>query len=216
MSIQSIINSAQTIEVSRPALVASSMSRSGRLFTGTRNWTKPWRFIVSPKPIWRIGDVRSVIEAIMTADKHTEQQVSLGLGGANWITSYQGSVTISAGALVGVTCASATGTNIVINYTGLSNGLVILKPGDIIQPSGHRYPYVVTNTVTATGATGTATINLHRGFIPQTSYSVNGANLLVGSACIWRVKVSSLPTYRYVSGQLVEFTDDFELIESII
>jgi hypothetical protein len=216
MSIQTIINSAQTIEVSRPALVASSMSRSGRLFTGTRNFTKPWRFIISPKPIWRITDVRGVIEAVMTADKHTEQQVSLGQGGANWITAYQGSLSVSSGALVGVTCASATGTAIVINYTGLSDGLVILKPGDIIQPAGHRYPYVVTNFVTATGASGTATINLHRGFIPQTAYSVTGLNLLVGAACIWRVKVSSLPSYRYVSGQLVEFTDDFELIESII
>lgn len=215
MSIQSIINSAQTIEVSRPALVASSMSRSGRLFTGARNWTKPWRFTVSPKPVWRIADARGVIEAIMTYDKHTEQQVSLGLT-AGWITAYQGSMTISSGALVGVTCASATGNNIVINYTGSFNGQVILQPGDIIQPAGHRYPYVVTSAVVATGAAGTATINLHRGYIPQTAYSVTGVNLLVGSACLWRVKVSSLPTYRYLPGQLVEFTDNFELIESII
>lgn len=216
MSIQTVINSAQTIEVSRPALVASSMSRSGRLFTGARNWTKPWRFTVSPKPIWRITEVRDVIENIMTFDKHTEQTISIGSGGASWITAYQGSVTISTGALVGITCASATGTTLVINYTGLSNGTVILKPGDIIQPNGHRYPYVVTNTVTATGASGTANVTLHRGFIPQTSYTINGASLLVGAACSWRVKVSNLPAYRYLPGQLVEFTDDFELIESII
>ncbi len=215
MSIQTIINTAQSIEVSRPALVASSMSRSGRLFTGTRNWTKPWRFTVSPKPIWRIAEARGVIEAIMTNDKHTEQQVSLGQS-ASWITAYQGSMSISSGALVGVTCASSSGNTIVINYTGSFNGQVILQPGDIIQPAGHRYPYVVTGAVVATGATGTATVNLHRGFLPQTGYSINNVNLLVGSACLWRVKVSNLPAYRYLPGQLVEFTDDFELIESII
>ena len=52
MSIQSVIDTAQAIEVSRPAVVATSMSRSGRMFTGTRNWAKPWRFTVTPKPYW--------------------------------------------------------------------------------------------------------------------------------------------------------------------
>ncbi len=214
MSIQTVINSAQTIEVSRPALVASTMSRSGRLFTSARNWTKPWRFTVSPKPVWRIADVRGVIENIMTYDKHTEQTVYIGAT-ASWLTAYQGAVTVSTGALVGITCTSASGTTLNISYTGLSNGTIILKPGDIIQPNGHRYPYVVTNTVTATGATGSAAVTLHRGFLPQTSYTLNGSTLLVGSACGFRVKVSNLPTYRFLPGQLVEFTGDFELIESV-
>lgn len=216
MTMQSIINYAQSIEVSRPALVATSMSRSGRLFTGTRNWAKPWRFIINTKPLWRIAEARPVIEAVMTADKHTEQTVYMGQGGASWTTAYQGAVGTTSGALNGITCSSATGTTLTIAYTGLSNGTVILKVGDIIQPSGHRYPYVVTSQVTATGASGSATVNLHRGYLPQTSYTLSGATLLVGTACSWRVKTSTLPTYKFISGQFVEFTGEFELIESIL
>lgn len=216
MTMQSIINSAQSIEVSRPALVATSMSRSGRLFTGTRNWAKPWRFIISPKPVWTISTARSVIESVMTADKHTEQTVYLGQGGASWTTAYQGAVGTTGGALNGISCTSATGTTLTIAYTGLSNGTVIFRVGDIIQPNGHRYPYVVTSEVTATGATGSATVNLNRGYLPQTGYTLSGSSLLVGTACSWRVKTSTLPTYKFIPGQLVEFTGEFELIESIL
>jgi hypothetical protein len=214
MSIQTVINSAQTIEVSRPALVASTLSRSGRLYTSTRNWAKPWRFTVNPKPVWRIADARPVIESIMAADRYTEQTVYLGTT-AQWLTAYQGTATVSAGAIVGVTCTSATGTTLNISYTGLSNGVVILKAGDIIQPADHRYPYSVVNTITATGATGTAAVTLHRGFLPQTGYNVANQALLVGAACGFKVKVNSLPAYRFLPSQLVEFTGEFELIESI-
>lgn len=217
MSIQSIINSAQTIEVSRPALVASTMSRSGRLFTGTRNWTKPWRFTVSPKPIWRIADARGVIEDIMTFDKHTEQTVNLGQGGAAWTIQYQGSVARTGNQLNNITFSSITGTTAVIgNLTGLTNGQVIFKKGDIVQPVGHRYPYVVTQDVVFNTGNTTKTFTLHRGYIPQTNYTMVGAGVLVGTGVSWRVKVSSLPSYRYVSGQLVEFTGEFELVESVI
>lgn len=216
MSIQSIINNAQSIEVSRPSLVATSMSRSGRLFTGTRNWSKPWRFIINTKPVWTISTARSVIESIMTNDKHTEQTVYMGQGGASWTTAYQGAVAKTANVLTGITCSSATGTTLTIAYTGLSNGTAIVRAGDIIQPTGHRYPYVVTADVLATGASGTANITLNRGYLPQSGYTLSGATLTVGVGCSWRVKVSTLPTYKFIPGQLVEFTGEFELIESIL
>lgn len=217
MSIQAIINSAQTIEVSRPALVASTMSRSGRLFTGTRNWTKPWRFTVNPKPIWRISDVRSVIEDIMTNDKHTEQTVSLGQGGAAWSVQYLGQAARTGNQLNTITISSITGTTVVIgNLTGLTNAQYIFRKGDIIQPVGHRYPYVVTQDVQFSTGDTSKTFTVHRGYIPQTAYSVVGASILVGAGVSWRIKVSSLPSYRYVSGQLVEFTGEFELVESVI
>ena len=217
MSIQMIINSAQAIEVSRPALVATTMSRSGRLFTGTRNWTKPWRFTVEPKPIWRIGDVRSIIEDIMTQDKHTEQAINLGQGGASWTIQYLGDAPKTGNQLNNITFSSITGTSAVIgNLTGLSNGQYIFRKGDIIQPVGHRYPYVVTQDVVFNTGDTTKTFSVHRGYIPQTAYSVAGAGVLVGPGVTWRVKVSNLPTYRYVPGQFVEFTGQFELVESIL
>lgn len=217
MSIQTVINSAQSIEVSRPALVATTMSRSGRLFTGTRNWTKPWRFTIEPKPIWRVSDVRSVIEDIMTQDKHTEQSINLGQGGASWTIQYLGNAPKTGNQLNTITFSSITGTTAVIgNLTGLTNGTYIFRKGDIIQPVGHRYPYVVTQDVVFTTGDTTKTFTVHRGYIPQTSYTLAGAGVLVGPGVSWRVKVSNLPTYKYVPGQLVEFTGAFELVESIL
>lgn len=217
MSIQSVIDTAQAIEVSRPAVVATSMSRSGRMFTGTRNWAKPWRFIVTPKPYWTAATSRSIVEAIMTADKNTEQTIALGqTTGATWMVDYQGQLGVNSGHLIGVTVDSASGTTITVSYTGQTSGRVIVAAGDIIQPAGHRYPYVVKQTVSTTATSGTADILVNRGYLPQTGYTLAGQDLNVGTACNWRVKVSKLPAYRYVPGKLIEFTSDFELIESII
>lgn len=217
MSIQTIINSAQSIEVSRPSLVAATMSRSGRLFTGTRNWAKPWKFIVEPRPIWEIADIRSGLEDIMTQDKHTEQQMKLGQGGASWCISYLGGSSHTNNQLNTVTVASIVGTAMTItNLTTQTNGTYIFRRGDHIQPVGHRYPYVVTEDVQFTTGDTVKTFNLHRGYIPQTGYTLAGASILVGPAVSWRVKVSSLPSYRYVPGQRLEFTGAFELVESII
>jgi hypothetical protein len=167
--------------------------------------------------MWRISEVRSVIESVMSYDKHTEQTIQLGQGSASWITAYQGAVGTTSGTMHGIQVTAVSGTQLTISYAGpLTVGQVIFRAGDIIQPNGHRYPYVVTQDVLATATSGTATVNLHRGFLPQTGYSVVGASMIVGVACSWQVKVSNLPSYKYLPGQFVEFTGDFELIESIL
>lgn len=218
MSLQSIINSAQSIEISRPALVASSLSRSGRLITGARNWVKPWNFKVVPKPLWPIAQARPVIEDLMNNDRHTEQTISLGqTSGGTWTVQYLGSAPVTNNVVNTITMVSAVGTSFVIgNLTGLTNGQTIFKAGDIIQPVGHRYPYVVRSDVVFQTGDTTKTFLVNRGYLPQTNYTVAGQGIAVGTGVTWRVKLTKLPSYRYVSGQLVEFTDDFEIIESIL
>lgn len=217
MTIQNIIDSAQSIEISRPALVASSMSRSGRLFTAARNWSKPIRITVVPKPVFRISEARAVIEGIMNTDRHTEQLVSLGTGGASWCVAYQGSVGTTDGRLNGVTVVGFTNTSITLTgIAAIDTDTVILRAGDLIQPAGHRYPYFVRADVIKLADATEQTFLVHRGFLEQEGYTPAGAALIVGTACTFTVKVSNLPDYRYIPGQLVEFTDDFELIESVI
>ena len=218
MTLQDIINSAQSIEISRPALVATTMSRSGRLFTGTRNWSKPSRITVEPKPIWRIADARGLIESVMTKDKHTEHEIYIGQNGASWLTAYQGDLTMNQVTNLSVD-GSSSGTNLVVNLTAevqaLASTTVLFEPGDIVKPYQHRYPYYVTDQVLR-GAGTQVNIPLNRGIIPQTSYTLGGKTLQVGQYCSFFVKVGSLPTYRFLPGQFVEFTGSFELIESII
>ena len=217
MSLQSIVNTAQSVEINRAALVATSISRSGRLFTASRNWTKPWRFTVEPRAIYTWVEGRPIVESIMTPDKNIEQTITFNAG-SSWVVVYQGS--LSSPQLAGLTVNGAsTGTlmrlNLSVEVQGLPADTVLFKAGDLIQPTGHRYPYVVTNTVTR-GTVTTVDLTLNRGILPQTGYSIAGAGILVGNGCTWRVKVSNLPTYRILPGQLVEFTSAFELVENVL
>lgn len=225
MSLQYIINSAVSVEVNRTKLVAQSISRSGKVLTASRNWVNPWRFVVEPQPVWLHSNYRSIFEPIINGDKYVEHTIKLGQGGQEWVTKYQGNcpyknVTVTEQGLPvtyrllsGVSVTSASGTSMVVNTSGVANGVVLVKAGDIIQPFGHRYPYVATADVTVTGAS--ATITLHRGFMP-TATSIAGVDLSVGTDCIFRVQVTKMPTTKFTSGKLVEFTSNFDLIEVVL
>jgi hypothetical protein len=217
MSLQSIVNSAQSVEINRSALVATSVSRSGRLFTASRNWVKPWRFTIEPRPIWDWTEGRPIVESVMTPDKNIEQTITFN-GGASWVVGYQGS--LSSPQLAGLTVNGASlGTlmrlNLSVEVQALPADTVLFKTGDLIQPVGHRYPYVITSTVTR-GAASYVDLTLNRGILPQTGYSIAGAGVVVGNGCTWRVKISNLPTYRMLPSQRVEFTSAFELVENVL
>jgi len=219
MSLQTIINSAQSIDITRQALVATSMSRSGRLLTAGRNWGKPWKFVVSAQPVFIYNDVREMIETIMTKDRIEEHIISLGASaGAAWTIQYMGELSTT-NLNTGLTVNSESAGNLLrldLNSAvqALAPSTVLFRAGDVIQPLGHRYPYVVTTNITR--GTGTnVPIILNRGILPDTTALI-GATIRAGVDCIWRVKVSKLPTIRLLPGKLVEFTSEFELIESII
>jgi hypothetical protein len=213
MSLQYIINSAVSVEVNRSKLVAQSISRSGKVLTASRNWVNPWRFVVEPQPVWLHSNYRSIFEPIINGDKYVEHTIKLGQGGQAWVTEYMGNAPTTNGVLDTLTVTSASGTSMVVNTTGMTNGVVIVKAGDIIQPVGHRYPYVATSTVTVSG--NSATITLHRGFIP-TATSISGVALRVGTDCEFTVQVTKMPTTKFTSGKLVEFTTNFDLIEVVL
>lgn len=211
--LQYVINSAVSIEVNRSKLVAQSISRSGKVLTASRNWVNPWRFVVEPQPVWLHANYRHIFEPIINADKYSEHTIKLGQGGQAWITEYQGNCPTTNGVLNTLTVTSATGTSMVVNTTGMTLGQIIVKAGDVIQPVGHRYPYVATATVTVSG--NSATIPLHRGFIPTTT-SISGVGLRVGTSCEFTVQVTKMPTVKFTTGKLVEFTTNFDLIEVVL
>lgn len=227
MSLQTIINSAQSIEFNRSAVVAQSVSRSGRLLTQARNWTKPWQFTVTPPAYLNWSTNRAVIEAILTADRHTEQTVSLS---TSWLVPYRGTHTTTTGVVDHITATAVSGTTLTIDVSSASipDNTYIFKTGDVIQFAGtgsdsltYRYPYVVTADVQKLTGNTTKTVTLNRGYIAQTNYNplsaTNNQNKIkVGAACDWRVKVTKLPNVRYLPGQLVEFTDVIEMIESVV
>jgi hypothetical protein len=212
MSLQKIVDSAQSLEINRTRLVASTVSRNGRLLTASRNWVNPWRITVEPRPVWPWADYRQYFEPVINGDRLTTHTVLLG-NTAPWIIDYQGNVARTSNQLnAPVVVQSVTGTTWTITTTGLT-GQTLFKAGDILQPVGHYYPYVVTADTVISG--NTTTVTTHRGYIPQTSYTIAGAALKVGAGCSWRVRVTGMPTYRMLPSRLAEFTGNFELTEVV-
>ena len=68
MSIQSIINNAQQIEIDRRRMVGQSISRSQRIKTAERSTSQPWKFKVSPPAQLSWTEGRVIAEAIDLGD----------------------------------------------------------------------------------------------------------------------------------------------------
>jgi hypothetical protein len=224
MSIQTIINSAQTIDFTRGALVASTMSRSGRLLTAARNWTKPWTFTITPKPVWKFADNRGIIETILNYDKTKEYVINLAdNSNMAWMVQYQGAAVLGATGLVIDNTTDINSTILVLRLgtanIGHAAGTILLKAGDIIQPYGHRYPYVVVNDVSMPiGIINSSTkisVTLNRALLAEDGYSFADKTLVAGVDCRWHVKVTKLPKVKFFAKDFIQFTDDFEITEVI-
>jgi hypothetical protein len=225
MALQDIINTAVNIEINRSKLIAQTVSRSGRLSVASRNWANPFRFVVTPKPIWTAAAYREIFEPIFNADKYTTQTIKLtNYDSSNgdilapnmaWLTNYQGQLDANDnGILDSYTATSMTGTSLTITKSGTPTvGNYIFKAGDYLRMSGSNYPYIVTADVQVS-ASATETVITHRGSLQTVSAATT---IFVGRrAALFNVVVTKLPQIRYLPGQYVEFTSDFELIEEIL
>lgn len=216
--IQRLLDSAQSIQIQRQALVATSMSRNGRMLTAARNWGKPWKFTVQPVPVVKWTDEsRQLFEELMNKDRIEEHTIKLGQNaGSAWTVRYLGDLDNMTG--LTVNGANSTGTNLRLNLDSTLQALplttVIFRAGDIIQPDSHRYPYVVRENVLR-GTTTYVNVPLHRGLLPDTT-ALDGQTMRAGVDCSWEVKFTKLPTIILLPGQLAEFNGELELIESII
>lgn len=188
MALQDIIDKAVNIEVNRSKLVAQNVSRSGRISTNSRNWVNPYRFTVTPKPIWTNAEYRAIFEPIFNADRYEAHSIRLsnyddttGLATTDsaWITAYQGGADITANNnnldSYGATSATS-GTRIILTNTSsttITAGIYIVKKGDWIRPAGNPYPYQATEDViipTAfTAKTGTITASGSTVLFPNTN-----------------------------------------------
>ena len=225
MALQDIINTAVNIEINRSKLIAQNVSRNGRLSVASRNWANPFRFVVTPKPVWTAAEYRAIFEPIFNADKFSTQVIDLTdhntssgaiiAPGMAWLTAYQGQLDPgNDGILDSYTATSMTGTSLTITKSGTPTvGNYIFKAGDYLRMNGGSYPYIVTADVQVS-ASATATVVTHRGSLQTVSA---GTSIFVGRrAAIFNVVVTKLPQIRFLPGQLVEFTSDFELIEEIL
>ena len=197
MSLQQIINTAVNIEVNRSKLVAQTVSRSGRISVASRNWANPFRFIVTPKPVWTASEYRSVFAALLDNDKYLphgfrlndiDPTTFLADLGNSWMINYQGGADVSTNNNIidSYQATSATSGAMIcltnVNSTTITAGTYLVKEGDYIRPSLYRYPYIATADVkiptAASGITGTiqpagVTITLQPNTTAEAGYTVS-------------------------------------------
>jgi hypothetical protein len=172
MSLQQIIDTAVNVEVNRSKLVAQTLSRSGRISTVSRNWANPFRFIITPKPVWTASEYRSVFAELLDNDRYLphgfylnniDPTTFLADLGNSWMVNYQGGADVSTNNNIidSYQASSQTSgamlclTN--INSTTITAGIYLAKEGDYLRLSNTRYPYIATADVkipTAASAIG--------------------------------------------------------------
>jgi hypothetical protein len=224
MSIQTIVDRAQAIEFDRRAIVAQSVSRSQRVKTAERNSGQPLQMTVTPPGMLRYSTSRGIIEDIMTTDRVTEVKINLANNTKlKYLTALQGDLNYSQVSAMTITNFTSTSITLgglpaigaaITTSTVVASDTVIFKPGDYIQPAGSRYPYIITNTVLR-GTNSVVTATTHRNLITSEATTLTGA-ILVGNTCTFQMIVLTLPTYKLVSNDRVQFTGDFTLVEKII
>lgn len=214
MALQDIIDTAVNIEVNRSKLVAQNVSRSGRISVAQRNWANPFRFTVTPKPIWTNAEYRAIFEPIFNADKFEYNSMRLnqyndstGVAtlGNSWMTAYQGGGdTNGNNSLDAYLATTATGsTRIILGYnSGTADaGTYIVKKGDWIRPSTTTYPYIAESDViiptafsakTGTIQTAGTTITTSNSFITYTATTTRTA--ITGIASTTGLSVGQIVT----------------------
>lgn len=174
MSLQQIIDSAVNVEVNRSKLVAQTLSRSGRISTASRNWANPFRFTVTPKPVWTASEYRSVFADLLDNDKYLphgfrlndlDPTTFLADLGNSWMVNYQGGGDVSTNNNILDSYAATSQTSGAMicltnaNSTTITAGTYLFKQGDYLRPNGFRYPYIATADViiptAASAITGT-------------------------------------------------------------
>jgi len=168
MSLQQIIDTAVNVEVNRSKLVAQTLSRSGRISTASRNWANPFRFTVTPKPVWTASEYRSVFAALLDNDKYlphgfylnnvdpTTRQTDLG---NSWMVNYQGGADLVGGYTKTWVSGGASGafTVTLSDVTGLTIGMNISGTGitgntTITNISGSQITIAAAFTTQAAGS----------------------------------------------------------------
>ena len=213
MSIQTIVNNATYVTIDKKKVAAQSVSRSGVVLTAERTSVVPYRFIIGMHEGLKYSENRGLLEDIDALDVTTESTIEFGdsNSGLAFLTKYQGDST----GIGSITITGSSAATLIINASAAGSGTFLFKKGDYIQPaSGYRYPYQVTADVAHT-TSGSVVIPIHRPFIEQSGYSLNGKSLLVGNDVTFKVKMVLKPSYSAVPIDRISFTDDFELIEII-
>lgn len=215
MSLQKIVNGAETIQFNRRKTVGVQYTRSEVALRNETVTKNPWRLNVTFPAYLPYSSNRDLIEAIDTLDRKASETIQFSAAGHSWLLAYQGDMSQAQRNVVTVT--SFIGNQLILgNLPAVDNNFpsskAMFKAGDFIQISGQPYPFTVVNTVLR-GTSTTITVTTHRpNFI---SSSVVGSTILVGNSVQFKMFCPNMPTYTVIPGRYIKFDGDFQLFEDL-
>ena len=222
MSIQSIINIAESIQINRRKVVGIQYTRNEIARVSELVTRNPWRMTVQVSALldYRNATVRALLEELDRLDRKLPEEITFGANpNLAWMFAYQGSLTTAERSALRVQSFGGGGLSYnSLVLTGLpttgANALpsaVLFRKGDIIQVAGYPYPFTVQNTTVLRGSSNTVSITTHReNFI---DVSVVNSSVVVGPNVEFNMLCTNMPTYTFVDKNLVKFDSPFELYE---
>ena len=143
MSLQSILAIAENVAINDHKFAGQMLSRNMRISTSEIVTVQPFQFTIKPMNYLLYSQNRSVLSALRTADRITEQYINFGTTGwLNYIV-YQGDMTSIQIANTAIQ-TSTSGKNIVLGSLPATPAFpstsYIVKTGDFIQID--RYAYI--------------------------------------------------------------------------
>lgn len=223
MSIQSIINVSNGLEMNRRKLVGIQYTRNEQSKTSLTPTFNPWRFKVELPASLKYSEARSIIEELDRLDRIYPEKITFGDNpNMNWIFRYQGAATNSQ--INQIRVQSFTGNQLVLtNLPVMGSTRVLFDANDLIQIGDYAHPFTSTTQVLR-GSGTTVTITTHRPNIFTSS--VVGAGIKAGVNCEFNVFCPNMPTYKLTPGGSIytsagvminnaylEWSDKFNLYE---
>jgi hypothetical protein len=216
MSIQYIINNAESISFNRRKQVGIQYSRNEIAYSTLGVSRNPWRLTVKiSKPI-EYSTARAIVSDLDKLDRVVSETINFKNNtNLTYITQYQGA--LAANQLSQLRVLSASGSNLTLTNlpTGIDPNTVLFEKGDFLQINGYANPFTVTARVVR--GTSAVIVPLHRSvFINPTL--IASQPLTVGYDVSFKVRCSAMPTYTLTRGGtsgLITFDGDFELYEDV-
>jgi len=222
MSIQSIINKCNGIDINRRKLVGIQYTRNELSRTSLTPTFNPWRFNIALPNSMKYNEARAIMEDADRLDRIYPEVIGFNDNPSmNWIFRYQGIAT--AAQLAGIRVQSFIGNQLILtNLPAINSGRILFGSNDLIQIGSFTHPFTsTTDVLRGTGSTVTITTN-RPNIIPAT---VVNLGITVGASCKFTVFCPNMPTYKLIPGGAVfsngtlinnaylEWSDMFSLYE---
>jgi len=222
MSIQSIINIAETLTINRRKVVGIQYSRNEIARTSELTTRNPWKFNLKISAVLPYDQpaTRIILEELDKIDRKIPEVVNFSH--IPWMFNYNGAMNTSERAAIRVVRLGGSGyayNELVVD--GLPTvgprtlpEAVLFEKGDFVQVAGQPYPFTVTARVLR-GSGSTVTLPLHRFSFLDPADCVDQA-LVIGNGVNFNVFCINMPTYTVIPGGrggLIQFDDEFNLFE---